>query len=72
MDAEGKSSYPISTFTWLLIPEKIADKGKKTAIVNFIKWMLDKDAQALAESLDYASLPKPVVAKELKAIAKVQ
>ncbi len=72
VDAEGKSSYPISTFTWLLIPEKIADKGKKTAIVNFIKWMLDKDAQALAESLDYASLPKPVVAKELKAIAKVQ
>jgi len=72
VDADGKSSYPISTFTWLLIPEKIQDGGKKTAIVNLLKWMLDKDAQALAESLDYASLPKAVVAKEIKAIAKVQ
>jgi phosphate transport system substrate-binding protein len=72
VDADGKTSYPISTFTWLLIPAKIQDRGKKTVIVNFLKWMLDKDAQALAESLDYASLPKPVVAKELAAIAKVQ
>jgi phosphate transport system substrate-binding protein len=72
VDADGKASYPISTFTWLLIPQRIQDAGKRTAIVNFLKWMLDKDAQALAESLDYASLPKPVVAKELKAIAKVQ
>ncbi len=72
VDADGKGSYPISTFTWLLIPQKIQDAGKRTTIVNFLKWMLDKDAQALAESLDYASLPKPVVAKELKAIAKVQ
>jgi len=71
-NAAGKASYPIATFTWLLIPERIQDKTKKAAIVNFLKWMLDKDAQALAESLDYASLPKPVVAKELKAIAKVQ
>jgi phosphate transport system substrate-binding protein len=71
-DAEGKASYPISTFTWLLIPQKIQDGNKRAAIVNFLKWMVEKDAQALAESLDYASLPKPVVAKELKAIAKVQ
>jgi phosphate transport system substrate-binding protein len=71
-DADGKASYPISTFTWLLIPEKIRDGNKKAPIVNFLKWMLDKDAQAMAESLDYASLPKAVVAKELKAIAKVQ
>lgn len=72
VDADGKASYPISTFTWLLIPEKIRDGGKRAAIVNFLKWMLDKDAQALAGKLDYASLPQAVVAKEVKTIAKVQ
>jgi len=68
---DGKDVYPISTFTWLLIPEKIADAGKKKAITDFLKWMLT-DGQGLTEVLDYAKLPKPVVDKEMKAIAKIQ
>lgn len=70
-NADGKDIYPISSFTWLLIPEKIADPAKKKAITDFLKWMLT-DGQSLTEALDYAKLPKPVVDKELKAIAKVQ
>ena len=71
-NAAGKDSYPISSFTWLLIPTKIQDQGKKKALVDFLHWMLDNDAQAMAETLDYARLPKAVVAKEIKAIAKIQ
>ena len=67
----GKGSYPISTFTWLLVPEKIKDAGKKKAITEFLKWML-ADGQTQTEALTYAPLPKAVVAKEVKAIAKVQ
>jgi phosphate transport system substrate-binding protein len=63
--------YPISSFTWLLIPEKIADATKKKAITDFLKWMLT-DGQSLTEALDYAKLPKPVIDKELKAIAKIK
>jgi phosphate transport system substrate-binding protein len=71
-NAPGKESYPISSFTWLLIPARIQDQAKKKALVEFLRWMLDNDAQATAEALDYARLPKAVVAKEIKAISKIQ
>jgi phosphate transport system substrate-binding protein len=70
-NAPGKDSYPISTFTWLLIPDQFADANKKKAIVDFVKWAL-ADGQNLAEALDYAKLPKSIVDKEMKAIAKIQ
>ena len=70
-NAPGKASYPISTFTWLLIPEKFSDAAKRDAIKGFLKWALS-DGQNFAESLSYAKLPKEVVSKELKAINKVQ
>jgi phosphate transport system substrate-binding protein len=70
-DAPGKAAYPISTFTWLLIPEKISDAAKRDAIKGFLKWMI-ADGQNYAEGLAYGKLPSPVVAKESKAIAKIQ
>lgn len=69
-DAPGKDAYPISSFTWLLIPEKFSDSAKRDAIKGFVKWMLT-DGQNYAEQLSYAKLPKEVVAKEEKALAKV-
>jgi len=70
-NAPGKTAYPISSFTWLLIPSKIQDAGKRDAIKGFLKWMLT-DGQSSTEQLSYAKLPKEVVEKELKAINKVQ
>ena len=70
-NAPGKDAYPISSFTWLLIPEKITDPTKKKAIKDFLTWML-ADGQNMTEPLAYARLPKAVVAKEMKAIAKVE
>ena len=70
-NAPGKDVYPVSSFTWLLIPEKIADATKKNAIKEFLTWMLGA-GQPMAQALDYAPLPKEVLAKELKAIAKIQ
>jgi phosphate transport system substrate-binding protein len=70
-NAPGKASYPISTFTWLLIPEKFTDAAKRDAIKGFVKWAL-ADGQTYAEALSYAKLPKEVVAKEVKAIGKIQ
>jgi phosphate transport system substrate-binding protein len=70
-NAPGKDAYPISSFTWLLIPEKIADPTKNKAIKDFLKWML-ADGQTMTSTLAYAPLPKAVVAKEQKAIAKIQ
>ena len=70
-DAPGKTAYPISSFTWLLVPAKFSDTTKRDAIKGFVKWML-ADGQNYAEALSYAKLPKEVVAKELKAIDKIQ
>jgi phosphate transport system substrate-binding protein len=70
-NAAGKDAYPISTFTWLLIPEKISDAAKREAIKDYLKWML-KEGQDFAEPLAYAKLPKAVGEKEMKAIGKVQ
>jgi phosphate transport system substrate-binding protein len=70
-NAPGKDSYPISSFTWLLIPEKFSDAAKRDAIKGFLKWAL-ADGQNYAENLSYAKLPKEVVAKEVKAIGKIQ
>ena len=70
-NAPGKGAYPISSFTWLLIPSKIADPAKKTAIKDFLKWML-ADGQKMTDALAYAQLPTAVVAKEVKAIDKIQ
>ena len=67
----GKDAYPISTFTYLLIPEKISDATKKKAIVELLKWALT-DGQKMADALDYAPLPKTIDDRELKAIGKIQ
>jgi len=67
----GKDAYPIASFTWLLIPAKIADARKREAITAFLRWMLT-EGQKLAEPLGYAPLPKSVIDAELKAIAKIQ
>ena len=70
-NAPGKDAYPISSFTWLLIPSKFSDTGKRDAMKDLIKWSLG-DGQNLVEALSYAKLPKEVVAKELKAIGEIQ
>jgi phosphate transport system substrate-binding protein len=70
-NAPGKNAYPISSFTWLLIPAKISDASKRDIIKGFLTWML-KDGQGYCEGLAYAKLPPSVVTKEVKAISLVQ
>jgi phosphate transport system substrate-binding protein len=67
----GKDAYPISSFTWLLVPAKIQDSAKRKILTDFLHWML-QDGQKMAEPLGYAPLPKAVVAKEVKTIAQIQ
>ena len=59
-NADGKDSYPISGFTWLLIYKDAKDKEKSQAIVKFLHWAM-KDGQGYAKELYYAPLPKDVV-----------
>ncbi|HMD99217.1 MAG TPA: phosphate ABC transporter substrate-binding protein PstS [Terriglobia bacterium] len=70
-NAPGKTAYPISSFTYLLIPQSFSDTAKRDAIIGFLRWML-KDGQQYTEALSYAPLPKEVVAKEMKAISNIK
>ncbi len=71
-NAPGKGSWPISTYTYLLIYTDQSDcvKGKK--VVDFIKWALtDSAAQNTAKSLDYVTLPDAVRQQVLAKLGKV-
>ena len=70
-DPASKTAYPIASFTWLLMPAKFSDVGKRDALKGFLKWML-ADGQNYAEQLSYAKLPKEVIAKEKKALDSIQ
>jgi len=70
-DESGSGVYPISTYTWLLIPGKIPDASKYKAIVGFLKWAITT-GQNDVESLDYVKLPQSVVAKEETQIAEIK
>jgi phosphate transport system substrate-binding protein len=67
----GEAAYPISSFTWLLIPATITDSAKRTAIVDFLGWAMG-EGQGFLEGLSYARLPTEVIAKERQAIARIQ
>jgi phosphate transport system substrate-binding protein len=69
-NARGKAAYPVCSFTYLLIPASISDAAKKTAIKDFLHWMLTT-GQNDAEGLSYAKLPRDVVAREIKALGEV-
>lgn len=58
-NSAGKTAYPISSFTWLLIPQPFKDQAKGKIITDFLNWELD-NGQAMTSSLSYAPLPKEV------------
>ena len=69
-NAPGAESYPISTFTWLLVYEK--NSGTKGKVLNeFLRWMLDS-GQKLAPGLGYAPLPPAVAASVQKTVTTIR
>jgi phosphate transport system substrate-binding protein len=69
-NAPGKTAYPISSFTWLLIPEQSSDPKKGKIIADFLEWMVT-DGQKMTTQLSYAPLPASVVEKVKLAIKQV-
>jgi phosphate transport system substrate-binding protein len=70
-NAPGKDSYPISSFTWLLIPAQAKDGAKGKILADFLNWMVT-DGQQMTTSLSYAPLPESVVAKEKEVIKQLK
>jgi phosphate transport system substrate-binding protein len=69
-NAPGKTAYPISSFTWLLIPEQAKDPKKGKILADFLNWMVT-DGQKMTNQLSYAPLPANVVEKVKVAIKQI-
>jgi len=69
-NAPGKDAYPISSFTWLLIPERSKDSAKGKILSDFLSWMVT-DGQQMTAALSYAPLPDNVASKVKDAIKQV-
>ncbi len=70
-NAPGKDAYPISSFTWLLIPETSKDTAKGKILADFLGWMVN-DGQKMVADLSYAPLPANVADKVKAAIKQVK
>jgi phosphate transport system substrate-binding protein len=67
-NAPGKTAYPISSFTWLLVPVQAKDPKNGKILADFLNWMVN-DGQKMTTQLAYAPLPDSV-AEKVKATIK--
>ncbi len=66
----GKDAYPISSFTWLLVPTQSKDSNKGKILVDMLNWVTT-DGQRMTADLSYAPLPESVADKVKIAIKQV-
>jgi phosphate transport system substrate-binding protein len=70
-NAPGATAYPISSFTWMLIPVKSTDAAKGKVIKDMLSWIINS-GESEVETLSYAPLPKNVADKVLKTVYSLQ
>jgi phosphate transport system substrate-binding protein len=70
-NSPGKGAYPISSFTWLLIPQQSKSAANGKILTDFLNWMVT-DGQQMTSALQYAPLPDNVAAKEKEAIKQIK
>lgn len=62
VDQDGATTYPISSFTWILAYKQINDPAKATALTRLL-WWGTHEAQKFNGDLGYAPLPAEIVTK---------
>jgi phosphate ABC transporter phosphate-binding protein len=67
-NAPGKSSYPIVSFTWLIVPADSGDETKQAAIAEILRWVLTS-GQRDCSALGYVPLPRELAESQLGALA---
>jgi phosphate transport system substrate-binding protein len=71
LNSPKKDAYPISTFTWLLVPIQGLNAQKKAALADLLNWVLTTGQKQCA-SLGYVPLPSSVAAKALSTVAAIK
>jgi phosphate transport system substrate-binding protein len=70
-NAPGANAYPISSFTYLLIPLKAADPAKGKVLKDMLSWCI-KSGEGEVTALSYAPLPQALQDKVLKTVYSLQ
>ena len=70
-NAPGATAYPISSFTWMLVPIHSADPAKGKVIKDMLSWIINSGENEVT-ALSYAPLPKSVAQKVLKTVYSLQ
>jgi phosphate transport system substrate-binding protein len=70
-NAPGANAYPISSFTYLLIPAKSADPSKGKVLKDMLSWIL-KSGEGEVSQLSYAPLPEALQQKVLNTVYALQ
>ncbi|MGH8629075.1 MAG: phosphate ABC transporter substrate-binding protein PstS, partial [Gammaproteobacteria bacterium] len=66
-DPDGEGSYPIVSFSWLLLYQQYPDSEKAKALKDVVAWGLT-EGQKYAEELGYIPLPQNVVSRALEVV----
>ena len=66
-NAPGPNAYPISSFTYLLIPTQPNDMAKEKVIKDMLSWCV-KSGESEVSTLSYAPLPSNVQEKVLQTV----
>ena len=70
-DPDGEDSYPIVTYSWLLLYKTYDNPQKGAALKDYVRWCLT-DGQAFNESLGFVRLPPQVVSRAVRAVDSVR
>ena len=70
-NAPGENAYPISSFTYLLIPTTGSDAGKRKVLKDMLSWMI-KSGEGEVSQLSYAPLPEGLQQKVLNTVYGLQ
>jgi phosphate ABC transporter phosphate-binding protein len=68
-NASAPDAYPISAFTWVVVPAKMDDAAKKRALKEFLEWMLGP-GQKQASALGYVEIAPEVLLREQQALER--
>lgn len=66
-DSPAPASYPLSAFSYLLVPKGPPPTPKDTALRNFVRWVLS-EGQRSPDRVDAAPLPLPLMVRTLEAL----
>ncbi len=70
-NAPGAKAYPITGFTWFLVPMDQKSVPRREALIGFLRWMVDR-GETMTAGLDYAPLPKNISGEVRQRIAGLQ